>query len=239
MPVTYMVNGWQLHQEHWRCLWKYLLTWSAHWFHSRSKKSGTPTACDSRCVLVTYFDVRCAQRLMLSSLGRCEPFPPVPLDMFFLFWDSWWLQSPAFVLACWHAAHAAKSALEEGASEEFKQRIPCFETFSDPFADWLLNLLMYQCTSFFFVSGCCCLFPRSSFQKPIAWRPNARLRTTFVQCVAASMEVFFLSQQQEERCCSLPLCLQQELCSRGEKSCQVWKLKVLPVLVSRNLSLME
>ena len=31
----------------------------------------------SRCVLVTYFDVRCAQRLMLSSPGRCEPFPPV------------------------------------------------------------------------------------------------------------------------------------------------------------------
>ena len=30
-----------------------------------------------RCVLVTYFDVRCAQRLMLSSPGRCEPFPPV------------------------------------------------------------------------------------------------------------------------------------------------------------------
>lgn len=34
-----------------------------------------------RCVLVTYFDVRCAQRLMLSSLGRCEPFPPVFLGM--------------------------------------------------------------------------------------------------------------------------------------------------------------
>ena len=30
-----------------------------------------------RCVLVTYFDIRCAQRLMLSSPGRCEPFPPV------------------------------------------------------------------------------------------------------------------------------------------------------------------
>ncbi|CAE7246838.1 unnamed protein product, partial [Symbiodinium microadriaticum] len=30
----------------------------------------------ARCILVTYFDVRCAQRLMLSGLGRCEPFPP-------------------------------------------------------------------------------------------------------------------------------------------------------------------
>jgi len=35
----------------------------------------------ARCVLVTYFDVRCAQRLMLSSLGRCEPFPPAAHDI--------------------------------------------------------------------------------------------------------------------------------------------------------------
>lgn len=35
----------------------------------------------ARCILVTYFDVRCAQRLMLSGLGRCEPFPPAAHDI--------------------------------------------------------------------------------------------------------------------------------------------------------------
>jgi len=41
----------------------------------------TSLAVIARCVLVTYFDVRCAQRLMLSSLGRCEPFPPAAHDI--------------------------------------------------------------------------------------------------------------------------------------------------------------
>ena len=35
----------------------------------------------ARCVLVTYFDVRCAQRLMLSSPHRCEAFPPAAHDV--------------------------------------------------------------------------------------------------------------------------------------------------------------
>jgi len=41
----------------------------------------TSLAVIARCILVTYFDVRCAQRLMLSSLGRCEPFPPAAHDI--------------------------------------------------------------------------------------------------------------------------------------------------------------
>jgi len=41
----------------------------------------TSLAVIARCVLVTYFDVRCAQRLMLSSPGRCEPFPPAAHDV--------------------------------------------------------------------------------------------------------------------------------------------------------------
>ncbi|CAJ1391852.1 unnamed protein product [Effrenium voratum] len=41
----------------------------------------TSLATIARCVLVTYFDVRCAQRLMLSSPGRCEPFPPAAHDI--------------------------------------------------------------------------------------------------------------------------------------------------------------
>eukprot|EP00931_Biecheleriopsis_adriatica_P116270 TRINITY_DN91937_c0_g1_i1.p1 TRINITY_DN91937_c0_g1~~TRINITY_DN91937_c0_g1_i1.p1 ORF type:complete len:546 (-),score=130.78 TRINITY_DN91937_c0_g1_i1:114-1631(-) len=34
----------------------------------------------ARCVLVTFFDVRSAQRVMLSSPSRCEPFPPAAHD---------------------------------------------------------------------------------------------------------------------------------------------------------------
>jgi len=34
----------------------------------------------ARCILVTFFDVRAAQRVMLSSPGRCEPFPPAAHD---------------------------------------------------------------------------------------------------------------------------------------------------------------
>eukprot|EP00440_Ansanella_granifera_P045417 gb/GFBE01049206.1/.p1 GENE.gb/GFBE01049206.1/~~gb/GFBE01049206.1/.p1 ORF type:complete len:493 (+),score=93.16 gb/GFBE01049206.1/:1-1479(+) len=34
----------------------------------------------ARCILVTYFDVRCAQRLLMSGMGRAEPFPPAAHD---------------------------------------------------------------------------------------------------------------------------------------------------------------
>jgi len=34
----------------------------------------------ARCILVTFFDVRSAQRVILSSPGRCEPFPPAAHD---------------------------------------------------------------------------------------------------------------------------------------------------------------
>eukprot|EP00440_Ansanella_granifera_P071310 gb/GFBE01077393.1/.p1 GENE.gb/GFBE01077393.1/~~gb/GFBE01077393.1/.p1 ORF type:complete len:511 (+),score=128.44 gb/GFBE01077393.1/:1-1533(+) len=34
----------------------------------------------ARCILVTFFDVRAAQRVILSSPARCEPFPPAAHD---------------------------------------------------------------------------------------------------------------------------------------------------------------